>query len=88
MDAVAEPLPGEFNDNTTVVIRAIGERTADACEEHLRRSGLSNIFRVENVAPFNSCLFESIQLGIKESRPWTLHICISSAAFGLSGALG
>ena len=64
----------EFSKVTTVIIRSVGERTTDECEEALRRSGFSNIMRIVDAIPFTECLHKTFQRGIDAGRPWTLCI--------------
>ncbi|MCJ8330310.1 MAG: hypothetical protein MJH11_10035 [Lentisphaeria bacterium] len=64
----------EFWDTTTIVIRSVGERTVDLCEQNLRDLGFTKIIRVENVKPLCDCLRKAMEIGIEENRKWTLNL--------------
>ena len=61
-------------DNTTIILRECGERTADAAYHLLSEIAAPNALHRVNTAPFSRCLAESFKLGIDQGREWTLCI--------------
>ena len=61
-------------DNTTIILRECGERTADAAYHLLSQIVAPEALHRVNTAPFSRCLAESFKLGIVQGREWTLCI--------------
>jgi hypothetical protein len=62
-------------NNTTVIIRASGERTLALCEKLISEQGIGNehIFTVAEV-PFSATMKKSFELGIANKLPWTFCV--------------
>jgi hypothetical protein len=68
-------LKSKFWTNITVIIRCAGERTLNVCKELIIEQGIptNQIFETHTV-PFSKALKLAYQIGIKESRKYTLCI--------------
>jgi hypothetical protein len=63
-----------INDNVTVIIRTIGERTEKLCYELLQKQvSEENIYRVSEV-PFTAALEKTFSVAIKADRKWTFVV--------------
>lgn len=61
-------------DHLTIVVRECGERTADACVRLLSGVYPDAVVHRVSARPFHETLRQSLELGIREGRPWTLCI--------------
>jgi hypothetical protein len=62
------------NENVTVIIRSVGERTEGYCKSLLEKQvPVENIFIVHEV-PFSASMRKSFEIGIEQNRKYTLCI--------------
>ena len=62
----------EIDRSCSIIIRSVGERTADQCYKTLLNFGFKDIVVVDNVIPFTQALKKSLEEGIKADKKWTL----------------
>jgi hypothetical protein len=63
----------DLSQKVTVVIRSVGERTEQLCQELILAQGIptENLFIIRE-APFSAALHKSFEIGIANGLPWTL----------------
>lgn len=61
-----------LNENVTVIIRTVGERTTSACQQAIESQGVNcrQIFVVQE-SPLSEALKTCYTIGIREAREWT-----------------
>lgn len=58
-----------------VVVRSVGERTANLCQKRLERQfGVENVFLVEGVSPFSETVKKAYTIGRNSEKKWTLLV--------------
>ena len=63
------------NDDITVIMRSVGERTEFHCKRILCEIfGKDNVFCVRNISPFSAALDKAYEIGIKANKKYTLMV--------------
>ena len=78
-------MPSNDVQEVTVIIRAAGERTEEACRRLLAEQVPAEGIVVVRERPFAAALRESFRIGTERSRPWTL--CIDADVLVRDGAV-
>ena len=73
-------------NDTTIVIRSVGERTESLCRSLIHEQGcpVDSIFIVRK-APFSEALRESFSIGLRENKSWTF--CVDADLLLRSGSV-
>ncbi|HDS05807.1 MAG TPA: hypothetical protein ENN95_02075, partial [Deltaproteobacteria bacterium] len=62
------------NNNVTVVIRTVGERTENLCRELVGKQIAQNNIHIVRENPFTEAVRETLSIGIRENRKWTFAV--------------
>jgi hypothetical protein len=74
-----------IDDQVTIIIRSVGERTEQLCYECLKAEVPASNITIVREIPFSAALRKSYRVGIREGRPWTL--CIDADVLVRPGAV-
>lgn len=74
-----------WQDDVTVVVRSVGERTEDLCRSRLEAEWGRTV-RVVRERPFAAAVRAAFEIGLAEARTWTL--CVDADVLVARGAIG
>jgi hypothetical protein len=64
-------------EETTIIIRSVGERTESLCKKLILQQGVpENAIHIINEIPFSKAMKVGFEKGISEKRPWT--VCVDA----------
>lgn len=64
-----------INNNATIIIRSVGERTEQLCRELILAQGVAPVnVVVVREAPFSAAMRKSFEIGLERGLPWTFCV--------------